>query len=265
MKIEPLIGGKVRIDCMKCGAMYAVNDWRGDPDFGSVTEEYYAGHRVCPECREREAEEARAERAARERAEAMAHLPRAIAAAGIEPNYVFLPGAEPPVRFAAEWIWRHRREHLLISGETGSGKTTSACFVGLRRLMEGARVRYALLRTLLSEWREAKKNDRSYAEEAVLERLFALDLLIIDELIGKARVTESGRELVFELLDAVASGECRARVWLLGNFYRGSLQKLCGDSDADPMLRRIAENFRCVYLDRAKEEVRNLEVWKRGN
>lgn len=263
MKIEPLIDGKVRIDCMRCGAMYAVNDWREDKEFGSIAEEYYASNRVCPECAAREAERVTAELAAREREEAMRHLPEAIIAAGIKANYMFLPGAEPPVRFAAEWIWIHRRENLLISGATGSGKTTSACFVGLRRLMEGARVRYALLRELLSEWRDAKRSDRSYAEEAVLERLFALDLLIIDEMIGKARVTESGRELLFELLDAVASGECRAKVWLLGNFYRGSLQALCGDADADPMLRRIAENFTCVLLDRARGVVQPLEVWSR--
>ena len=85
-------------------------------------------------------------------------------------------------------------------------------------------------------------------------------MLIVDEVVGKAHVTDSGQELLFELLESVNSGTCRAKIWLLGNFYAGSIEEIF--SDPDPVRRRLAENFHCALLLRG--EARPLEVFRHG-
>jgi len=50
--------------------------------------------------------------------------------------------------------------------------------------------------------------------------------------------------MMYELLDMIADGEIRTRLWMLGNFRQGVLDEVFGDTD--PVYRRIEENFVCV-------------------
>ena len=253
--------GKIRIDCMECGSMFEVADFREESD---IIRQCYEKYRKCPACEERAEEESRRREQETRRAARLAELPRLLEEAGIDSLYCRDRKSgqlfkEPPVRYAAEWIYRNRRKNLLISGVTGSGKTTSACFVAAELIREECRVRYVRLRRLLADWREAKTSETNRASEKLLNDIFHLDCFIIDEVVGKARISESGQELLFELLESVNSGACRARIWLLGNFFSGSIEEIF--SDPEPVRRRLQENFSCVLLDKAAKQVKPLTVW----
>ena len=69
-------------------------------------------------------------------------------------------------------------------------------------------------------------------------------LLILDEMVDKAKTSDSGQEMMYELLDMIADGELKTRLWMIGNFRQGSLDEVFGDRD--PVYRRIEENFICV-------------------
>ena len=85
-------------------------------------------------------------------------------------------------------------------------------------------------------------------------------MVIIDEVVGKAKVSDSGQELLFDLLEAVNNGECRSRIWLLGNFYTGSIEEIF--SDPEPIRRRLAENFECIRLVPEEQKVVKIPVWQ---
>ena len=263
MKIEASgTPGKILIDCLDCGAMFPVEDFR-EGSFAGTAAEMYERSRYCPDCEEkRKSEESRRIREAR-RAELAARLPELLERSGVE--YYYCHDREtgelfavPPCRAAAEWLYRHRRENVLLSGVTGTGKSTSACFVAMGLIAEERKVRYVNLRKLLAEWRAAKTSDAPFAAEKMLRGLFALDLCIIDEVVGKARISESGQELLFELLESVNSGACRSRIWLLGNFYTGSIEAIF--ADPEPVRRRLQENFVCACIT-AQGEIKTIQVY----
>ena len=256
--------GKILIDCQKCGQMFEVDDFRSS-EFCETIMSSYKTRRICESCTRKEEQRAAEEESARHKEEIIRRLPQLLDAAGIEPLYCRDRATgelfkEPPCRYAAEWIYRHRRENLLISGITGSGKSTSACFIATGLIRDERKVRYTSLRKLLSDWRAAKTSDNDYAVEKMLHSIFSRDLFIIDEVVGKARISESGQELLFEILESVNSGACRSKIWLLGNFYEGSIEDIF--SDPEPVRRRLQENFRCVFIDRKKQTITPLTVWK---
>ena len=72
------------------------------------------------------------------------------------------------MRFVAEWIYLHREENLLLSGQTGTGKSTSACFVAVELLKQWKCVNYTSLRGLLDLWRKAKTSEWADAPAALL-------------------------------------------------------------------------------------------------
>lgn len=256
--------GNILIDCMNCGTMFPVPDFR-DGDLADIMQKCYQSWRLCEKCTKAAEQQRHHQEQEAHKAEIIAKLPQLLKDAGIEYLYSHDRSSgklfsEPPCRYAAEWIYRHRQENLLISGITGSGKSTSACFIATGLIREEYKVCYTTLRKLLSDWRAAKTSDRDYAVEKMLHNIFHKDYFIIDEVVGKARVSESGQELLFEILESVNSGACRAKIWLLGNFYSGSIEEIF--SDPDPVRRRLQENFSCVVLDRTGQTVTPITVWK---
>lgn len=258
MKIEDSTHrGKCLIDCRHCGKMYEVDDFR-DSEFFETIRDFFETARQCPDCKKIAESNKKAQ-------EITDRLPAAIRASGLQPNYINDRATgklftEPPCRYAAEWIYRNRLCNLLVSGVTGSGKSTSASFVAIMLLREGRKVRYIKLRELLTKWKQAKTSDRDLAVDQLLNEIFRQELFIIDEVVGKAKVSESGQELLFEILESVNSGACKSRIWLLGNFYTGCIEEIF--SDPEPVRRRLWENFKCGCLDKPNQTVHPLSVWK---
>ena len=171
----------------------------------------------------------------------------AVGKTGIGKSYAAIH--TPPVRFVAEWLWKLRDNNIILSGTTGTGKTTSASILIRELVKMGNRVRYTTLAELCDEWREARSDrEHPYALRSFLEYLEdGQDFLIIDECADKSVITESTQEFTFRLLDDIASGKCITKVWLLGNFYKGAVGDIFGDEA--PAMRRIQENFVCGRID----------------
>lgn len=210
---------------------------------------------LCHDCEEKVRRE-------REEQEFQALLPRLIADAGIPAGYLTDRNTgekmqTAPVPYVFDWVWENRDRNILLTGNTGTGKSTSACFASVKLIEAHKKVRYVKLRALLSEWREAKTADSRFADEAFFRTISELDLLILDEVIDKAKTTESGQEMMFELLDRIADGELKTKLWMLGNFRQGSIVDLFGDEA--PVRRRIEENFICAGI--AKNKVEVFHVW----
>lgn len=247
--------GMVKLECQDCGRYFEVADFRRHR-YHQAFANYYEDHRRCPKCLAEFARRCEEQKDRQRQLERLAQLSRLKMESGIPEHYAL---SKPPVRFVAEWIYHHRDRNLLLSGRTGTGKSTSACFVAVELLKQGKRISYTSLRALLDGWRKAKTSDWADAPDALLEHLCRLDVLIVDEMVEKARVSESGQELLFELLERVYNGECRARVWLLGNFYAGSLEEIF--DDAEPVRRRLQESFLCGVIDLPNSRINPIDVW----
>ncbi|WP_176013636.1 ATP-binding protein [Victivallis sp. Marseille-Q1083] len=225
----------------RCGRTFSVA-LPEDPAAREIAVDLYAAAR-CPDCENESARRQSAAEADAKQAAYLALVPELIVQSGIPAGYRLDP---PPVRVVAAWLWEHRTNNILLSGRTGSGKSTSACCVASRLIAEHQRVRYCTLRRLLADWCAAKTG-KQYAAEELLTDIGKLDLLIIDEMANKANISMSGQELLFELLEGCYSGVRPTRLWLLGNFYRGAVADIF--ADPDPVLRRIRERFVCAVID----------------
>lgn len=226
--------------CMKCGIPFDGNGY------------------LCPMCQNEEDR--------KYEAEFQLHVPEYIDEAGIPDGYRYWRGTNmstvekgPIVEHAAEWVWQHRADNLLISGKTGMGKSTSACYAAMRLIAAHKIVRYVKLQRLMCEWSEARTSDSAFGEQEFFGRFRKLDYLILDEAVGKVKDTESRREMMIELLDEIASGELKMHLWILGNFRPGSIDALFGEENREPSLRRIEENFVCAGITDTEVEV--FHVW----
>lgn len=221
----------------------------------------------CPQCKFKAEREAEKQREEAEEAAYQASVPQLIIDAGIPDGYRFrrdngLSTIESGaiVKHAAEWVMEHRHDNLLLSGKTGMGKSTSACYAAMQLIAEHKRVRYVKLQRLLCEWSEARTSDSAYGEQSFFRGFRSLDYLILDEVVGKVKDTESRREMMVELLDEIASGELKMRLWLLGNFRTNSIDALFGEENREPSRRRIEENFICAGITENSVEV--FHVWQ---
>lgn len=161
----------------------------------------------------------------------------------------------PFIRKAAEFYYRNRKKSLIISGKTGTGKTSSALFVlGLMMKNDYLNVKYCTWHSLVSSYVRAKtSNDDS--EEAFLARLGWHDYIVIDELVGKkgdSKLSDSSQEFLFNIVDGVYSEARKAKVWILGNFFDGSLDMLV--SDVDPLKRRLRTSFKPAVFELLPDE-----------
>ena len=165
-------------------------------------------------------------------------------------------GLEKPfLRQAAVFFWENRDNSVIVSGKTGTGKTSSALYVlGLLMARDYVRVKYYTRHTLFAAYNKAKTSNED-SEEAFLERLGWYDYIVIDELVGKkgdSALSDSAQELFFTLIDGVYAGDRRARVWILGNFFKGALNRLV--SDPDPYKRRINASFKSALFKLNQDE-----------
>lgn len=161
----------------------------------------------------------------------------------------------PYMRQAAVFFYKNREKSLLVSGETGTGKTSSSLYVlGLMMKERELKVRYFTRQSLFAEYVKAKTSNND-SEDAFIERLDWLDYIVIDELVGKkgdAMLSDSSQELLFNLVDGVYCNARKAKIWILGNFYEGSLDTLVGD--VAPLKRRLKTSFKTAVFELLPDE-----------
>lgn len=195
---------------------------------------------ICEDCRKRKEEEERQ----KTEAERRKYLSETIAHRLTEAEFDFVDLEKPPVRSTACWLWEHRWQNVVLAGETGTGKSTSATVVMRNIFAERDTVaRYTTWRNLAAEYLEAKTSTNGN-ELRFWRKIKLLDILVVDEIVGKkgtGKMNGTGQELFFELLDGVYAKRRKTKLWVLGNFYAGALDDML--TDPEPFRRRIREAF----------------------
>ena len=240
--VKILNGNRAMFSCSICQREFEADHQAADGVFAEVLKRIY-NDMPCPECEGKiRFERVEENRQVRE-AELKQSIPVRMRKAGFGENFCNINA--PIIRSTAEWIYRNRFNHLLISGETGSGKTSGVAFV-IAYMMQ-KQTPYIMYRTwqkLHAELLAAKKSD-SDSEMRFFNRIDNLDYLIIDELIlrkGTAKFTPTGQDLLFNLVDGAYSGNRETKIWILGNFFNGSIDLVL--EDPMPTRRRLQESFK---------------------
>lgn len=246
--------------CYVCGREFEAAYRKPNGPFANFIS-FAQNRSICHECHDRQEQE----RAEREQKERERMLISTVTERMQEAGFVgvFAEMEKPWLRDTAVWFWRHRNDHLLACGETGTGKTSGAAFA-IREIMKQGypKVMYRTWQMLQAELVAAKTDDYDN-EVKFFRRLNAYDYIIIDELIGKrgesAKLSPTGQDLLFNLIDGAYSGARKARVWILGNFYRGALERLI--DDPQPTRRRLQEAFKIAWLEPGKPVDESLKVF----
>jgi DNA replication protein DnaC len=97
----------------------------------------------------------------------------------------------------AVYTWISRKQNLLITGPTGTGKTYIGCALGNQACRRGFSVRYLRLPRLLQTL-ELAKADGSYPK--FLAQIEKTQLLILDDW-GLAPMNQSNRQDLLEIMD----------------------------------------------------------------
>lgn len=260
MLIEPSpIPGMMNISCNQCGKMYAIKDATGWPKMMAVLEQIS----LCPDCSDKIDKERQQHI---KKLELKKRVDEAIKNAGIPNGYILhkdtgLEMDVPPVPHVGNWLYDRTRCNVLLSGVPGTGKSTGACWCAMRLLRYGCRVRYTTMADLVKDWTRAKRDENDNSTRAMLRNLYGNDLVIVDDVVGKGRNTESTSELVFELLDSIARRQCgRMKLWLLGNFYSGAIEDMIKDANA--ARRRISENFVTAVVNNEHSISSHTNIWR---
>ena len=242
--------------CPQCGKEFV-------GDFLREFTELYANS-ICPLCMKVNAEVKKQQNAQKRKNNLLSTLDERMEKAGFEG--VFCNIDTPIIRHNAEFIWKEKDNNLLISGETGAGKTSSAAFVA-RVMMKEKKYNfcYSTWSALHSEYVAAKtdNNDKS-AEKRFFAKLNNLDYLIIDELAwrrGGAKLTPAAQELLFDIIDKAYNKGRKCRVWLMGNLYNNAFETLL--DQPEPIMRRLNFAFTQVWFDE-KNPPQKITVAKSG-
>ena len=245
--------GHATCHCDICGCDFDFGKLPDDGDLFAGLIRQKAEAAICPQCEARALAVNEARKIQEQKDRLAATLHDRVLAAGIAPRFAALD--KPWVRPAAEWLWHHRNGSLLLAGPTGTGKTSGAAFV-LRLMMaeKYLNVRYHTRQSLVAAYVRAKCDDEG-REGAFYARMDKVDVLVIDEMVGKkgsGRLSDSSQEMLFNLVDGVYSQVRKTRVWILGNFYAGAIDDLV--DDPAPLKRRLADSFALGWVDGQKVE-----------
>lgn len=199
---------------------------------------------ICDDCSKKAEQE---ENELRE-AEWQKRLPELYHEAGIPYGFTVM---EKAIRQdAAKAIWNHRNENILITGESGAGKTTCVCRVLMRLVQNGANVKYMSFRRLLDNVRNRRmmkpSDDDINQVDLYYDGLFRHDFLVIDEIIGKVKGNEMATETLFDIIDQAYAGR-RCALWLVGNVREQSMEMLFGD-EAGAVERRLC-SFKKILIE----------------
>ena len=230
----------ITTSCMRCGEMAALKELAWMVEIFKRNGQQFPY--LCPKCEaERDAEKKRQEE--EDDARYAESIDSDLEEAGVPQNYRL---ETPPVPKVAEFLQRHIDENILLSAPSGAGKSTSAGYLARKLILDGKKVRYMTLSELLDEWREARCSDYPMSVKNFLSYLEWRDVLIVDEAADKTVSTASAQECMFRLLEDVTNGVCKARLWLLGNYYKGAIEDVFGNGEA--ARRRLNEKFYCAIM-----------------
>ena len=136
----------------------------------------------------------------------------------------------------SEWIWTNRNQHLWIAGDYGCGKTRSLCHVLGKLIRQGRKCRYITANDLLSKYGYKSAEFGKLDADGWLESLLRCDVLGIDD-IGKKRISLSGGEALYNLLDYRYSGRGRATIYLTANLSGSEIARKFEDGDTGAAFR----------------------------
>lgn len=139
-----------------------------------------------------------------------------------------------------DWLRRGAR-HLLLTGETGTGKTTTLCWLmrawgNYRRMCS---MRYCTFAELTAEYQIAKRNEHGMTETWFWRWMEGLEVLAVDELVNR-RAGTLAPELLYNLLDRAYSRRMKS-LWLAGNIGSNALDEMSDEPEL--MRRRLNEAF----------------------
>jgi len=152
--------------------------------------------------------------------------------------------------------WVQKREHLILTGATGTGKTHLACAFGGQAARHGLTVRYARTSQLLEDLAIAHQDGTIGKARAALTRF---DLLILDDF-GLAPMTELGKQ---DLLDVIDARTRTASVLLAGQLpFKEWHAYIDNPMVADAILDRVANTSHRIQL--GGESMRRLASTRPG-
>ncbi len=143
----------------------------------------------------------------------------------------------------ANWIQKNKHEHLLLTGITGTGKTTSVCINATRLLKQGVKIKFYSAREFFAEYSRSKSFD--YDPNGFFRKVFKNNILILDEF-DKVKVSETIEEAIFEIFNkCYEDGRCK--VWIAGNISNKRFAEMISTPmTLSTIQRRIKETFKTL-------------------
>jgi DNA replication protein DnaC len=257
MFIRDLGNGRALVSCVDCKQeMEIAYNEKDSGIFKNYMDFVYSNTR-CDKCDKIFKEKKRKEKEEERKRELLDSLTERLKNAQI-PNFVIKTDV-PPKQTITDFFKTKIKTNLLISGETGTGKTTSACFALKDMLKNDYESIYYLTRSqLLNKFVEIKTSPQKDIT-SYINRLLAYDNLIIDELVGRAgdvEIPPASQEFLFDIIDNVYNLNANCTLWILGNFYKGSISSMF--SNPKPLIRRLAEAFESyiIYEDQTIKSIK---------
>lgn len=136
----------------------------------------------------------------------------------------------------ADWIWTNRKHHLWIAGDYGCGKTRSLCCILGQLIKQGRKCRYITCNDLLSKYGCKSQESGKVEADRWLEGLLEYDFLAVDD-IGKKKISMSGGEGLYNLLDYRYSGRGHATIYLTANLSGKEIARKFEDADTGAAFR----------------------------